>query len=184
MKTNQGMVVMAVWLALAAGLRAEYGGIYSANLAGASVTNDFTYSQVGTIGATLGANSQLVFTNNALRFQGRYQAKPAQRLAGVSVTNSLKIDLAFKLFNTATSETFVAVGAVPDQLRPTPSALLRRPRQERHQRRMCSLCSSKWEYSPPGPESAGAIHSHPTSSINATSSPGTSPRNREDQPVR
>ena len=88
----------------------DYTAVYTANLAGAEVTNDFTFSQLGTIGSALGANSQLVWTNNALRFQGRAQARPSQRLAAVFVTNSLKIDLAFKLLNTATSETFVAVG--------------------------------------------------------------------------
>jgi hypothetical protein len=88
----------------------NYVPVYTANLASSDVTNDFIYSQVGNIGSAWGANSTLVYTNNSVRFMGKYSSKPGARLNNVCVTNSLNIDFSFRLFNTVTSETQVVLG--------------------------------------------------------------------------
>jgi hypothetical protein len=89
---------------------AEYAPVYSADLTSANVVNDFTYSQVGTIGIATGAHASVTFTNNSLRLAGRYTSIPGLRLKNIYVTNSLRMNFSFRLQNTATSETAVALG--------------------------------------------------------------------------
>ncbi len=90
---------------------ADYASVYTANLTTADVTNDFTYAQVGNIGNVTSTHSLIGFTNgSALRFSARYTGKPSLRLKTIHVASSLKVDFSFKLYNTVTSETMVALG--------------------------------------------------------------------------
>jgi hypothetical protein len=102
--------VFAVFFFLACSAVAEYAPVYSANLTSSDVINDFTYSQVGTIGTVTGAHASVTFTNNSLRLVGRYTSKPGLRLKNVYVTNSLAVKFSFKLYDTASSENIVALG--------------------------------------------------------------------------
>lgn len=90
--------------------KAEYSSVYAGDFSTAAVVDDFIYTQLGTIGSPTGTHAQLTFTNQALRVSGRQANKPAVRLKNIAVTNSLKINFSFRLFNTVTTETFVALG--------------------------------------------------------------------------
>lgn len=110
MKIRKKCLAVLCMMVAAGMARAEYSTIYSGDFTNAQVADGFTFSQVGTIGSVTGTHSQITQTNNALRLSGRFLAKPALRLKNIAVTNSLKINFSFRLFNTVTTETFVAMG--------------------------------------------------------------------------
>ncbi|MBU0678650.1 MAG: PKD domain-containing protein [Verrucomicrobia bacterium] len=107
--TKQATICLGLCLVLSSSY-AGYAPVYTADLSSTAVTNDFTYSQVGTMGNVSGTHAPVIWTNNSLRMLGRYGQKPGLRIKPAYVTNSLKVQCSFRLYNTSAAETLFAMG--------------------------------------------------------------------------
>lgn len=111
-------VLMAAFIAWMSASFPGWAG-YTANLASSNVLEDFRFSMIGGFGTATGTHNNVIYTNSALHFEGRYAQVPSRGLlVGDSgdgsnygrFSNDVSVSMTFTYYNGTSTNAIAALG--------------------------------------------------------------------------